>query len=77
MAGSKRVKLSTFSGFLIAKFAKYSAQNERPTKRAFDIQSFLQFQQSKENYHHFLKEHFVQIFKYLTKYQLKKQYDFL
>lgn len=38
---------------------------------------FLQFQQSKENHHHFLKEHFVQIFKHLTKYQLKKQYDFL
>lgn len=32
MAGSKRVKLSAFSGFLIAKFAKYPAQNERPTK---------------------------------------------
>lgn len=40
MVGSKRVKLSTFSGFLIAKSAKYPAQNECPTKRAFDIQSF-------------------------------------
>jgi len=32
MAGSKRVKLSTFSGFFTAKFAKYPAQNECPTK---------------------------------------------
>lgn len=32
MVGSKRVKLSTFSGFLIAKSAKYPAQNECPTK---------------------------------------------
>jgi hypothetical protein len=32
MADFKRVTLSTFSGFLIAKFTKYPAQNERPTK---------------------------------------------
>ena len=40
MAGSKSVKLSTFSGFFTAKFAKYPAPNECPTKWAFLIQSF-------------------------------------